>query len=136
MARITDHLHMTTDVAFKQVAQGQGLLTRESNNTVTGQSSWGFYHIWVWWPSWSCDLETLFTSAEQLLSGLCILLSAILVCLKKSSYHNPRGGAIFDPWGMTGRISVKLNMTLLHIKYTSFVSCGCREDFFMYFHYK
>ena len=29
-------------------------------------------------------------------------------------------------------------MTLLHIKYTSFVSCGCREeDFFpMYFHYK
>ena len=27
-------------------------------------------------------------------------------------------------------------MTLLHIKYTSFVSWGCREDFFMYFHYK
>ena len=28
-------------------------------------------------------------------------------------------------------------MTLLHIKYTSIVSCGCREeDFFMYFHYK
>ena len=27
-------------------------------------------------------------------------------------------------------------MTLLHIKYTSFVSCGCREeDFFVYFHY-
>ena len=28
-------------------------------------------------------------------------------------------------------------MTLLHIKYTSFVSYGCREEeFFMYFHYK
>ena len=28
-------------------------------------------------------------------------------------------------------------MTLLHIKYTTFVSCGCRvEDVFMYFHYK
>ena len=28
-------------------------------------------------------------------------------------------------------------MTLLHIKYTSFVSCGCREEyFFMHFHYK
>ena len=28
-------------------------------------------------------------------------------------------------------------MTLLHIKYTTFVSCGCRvEDFFMNFHYK
>ena len=38
---------------------------------------------------------------------------------------------------MIGRIYVELNMTLLHIKYTSFVSCGCREeDFFMYFHYK
>ena len=27
-------------------------------------------------------------------------------------------------------------MTLLHIKDTSFVSSSCREDFFMYFHYK
>ena len=27
-------------------------------------------------------------------------------------------------------------MTLLYIKYTSFVSCCCRKDFFMYFHYK
>ena len=29
-----------------------------------------------------------------------------------------------------------LHLTLLHIKYISFVSCGCTEDFFMYFHYK
>ena len=36
--------------------------------------------------SWFCDLETLLTSAEQLLSGLCILLPNILVHLKKSSY--------------------------------------------------
>ena len=28
-------------------------------------------------------------------------------------------------------------MALLYIKYTSFVSCCCRKDFFfMYFHYK
>ena len=27
-------------------------------------------------------------------------------------------------------------MTMLYIKYTSFVSCCCREDFFVYFHYK
>ena len=26
-------------------------------------------------------------------------------------------------------------MALLYIKYTSFVSCCCREEFFMYFHY-
>ena len=49
----------------------------ESTSTVTGQSNWGFYHIWVWCPSWSCDLETLLTSAEELLSGMCILFSAI-----------------------------------------------------------
>ena len=36
---------------------------------------------------------------------------------------------------MIGRISVELNMTFLHIKYASFVSCGCREDFFMYFYH-
>ena len=27
-------------------------------------------------------------------------------------------------------------MTMLYIKYTSFVSCCCREDFFIYCHYK
>ena len=27
-------------------------------------------------------------------------------------------------------------MIMLYIKYTSFVSCCCREDFFIYFHYK
>ena len=27
-------------------------------------------------------------------------------------------------------------MTMLYIKYTSFVPCCCREDFFIYFHYK
>ena len=21
----------------------------------------GFYHIWAWWPSWSCDLDFLYT---------------------------------------------------------------------------
>ena len=20
----------------------------------------GFYHIWAWWPSWSCDLDYLY----------------------------------------------------------------------------
>ena len=27
-------------------------------------------------------------------------------------------------------------MTMMYIKYTSFVSCCCIEDFFIYFHYK
>ena len=94
------------------------------------------------WPSWSCDLETLLTSAEELLSGLCILFSAILVHVKKSSktnkvrVHDPQGGAIFDTRGKIGRIYVELHITMLYIKYTSFVSCCCREDLFINFHYK
>ena len=53
-------------------------------------------------------------------------------------YNDPQDGAIFDPRGMIGRIYmyVELHMTLLSIKYTSFASCCCREDFFMHFHYK
>ena len=42
----------------------------------------------------------------------------------------------FDPRGKIGRIYVELHVTLLYIKYTSFVLCCCREDFFIYFHYK
>ena len=48
----------------------------------------------------------------------------------------PRGGAIFDPRGKIGRNYVELHMTILYIKYTGFVSCCCREDFFIYIHYK
>ena len=46
------------------------------------------------------------------------------------------GGAIFDPRGKIGRIYGELHMTMLCIKYTRFVSCCCREDCFIYFHYK
>ena len=55
---------------------------------------------------------------------------------RSGSYNDPQGGAIFDPRGKIGRIYVQLHMTMLYIKYTSFVSCCCREDFFIYFHYK
>ena len=48
----------------------------------------------------------------------------------------PGDRAIFDPRGMIGRIYVELHMALLYIKYTSLVSCCCREKFYMYFHYK
>ena len=58
------------------------------------------------------------------------------LCLLVPSYNDPRGGAIFGPRGKIGRIYVELHMTMLYIKYTSFVSCCCREDFFIYFHYK
>ena len=55
---------------------------------------------------------------------------------RSGSYNDPGGWAIFDPRGKIGRIYVELHMTMLYIKYTSFVSCCCREDFFIYFHYK
>ena len=85
---------------------------------------------------------------SSVLSGLCILLSATLAHLKKNhhtrsvSYNDPppppppppRGGAIFDPRGMIGRIYVELHMTLLHI-IQIYKLCVMR-DFFMYFHNK
>ena len=52
------------------------------------------------------------------------------------SYNDPRGGAIFEPRGKIDRIYVELHMEMLYIKYTSFMSCCCREDFLLYFHYK
>ena len=48
---------------------------------------------------------------------------------RSGSYNDPLDGAIFDPRGKIGRIYVELHMTMLFIKYTSFVSCCCREDF-------
>ena len=48
--------------------------------------------------------------------------------------NDPRGGAIFDPRGMIGRIYIEDHYILLHTKYESFGPCGFRgEDLFMFF---
>ena len=47
--------------------------------------------------------------------------------------NDPRGGAIFDPRGMIGRIYIEDHYTLLHTKYESFGLCGFGEEFFMFF---
>ena len=44
--------------------------------------------------------------------------------------NDPRGGAIFDPSGMIGRIYKEDHYTLLQAKYESFGLCGFGEDFF------
>ena len=47
--------------------------------------------------------------------------------------NDPKGGAIFDPMGMIGRIYIKDHYTLLHTKYESSGLCGFREeDFFIF----
>ena len=47
--------------------------------------------------------------------------------------NDPRGGGIFAPRGMIGRIYIEDHYTLLHTKYESFGPCGFGEDFFMFF---
>ena len=46
--------------------------------------------------------------------------------------NDPRGGAIFDPRGMIGRIYEKDHYTLLHTKYEGSVPCGFAEEDFFY----
>ena len=50
--------------------------------------------------------------------------------------NNPRGGVIFYPRAMVGRIFKEDHYTLLHTKYESSGPCGfIEEDFFIYFPY-
>ena len=54
---------------------------------------------------------------------------------KSMGANDPRGGAIFDPRGMIGRIYIEDNYTLLHTKYEGSGPCGFgEEDFFMPHH--
>ena len=50
--------------------------------------------------------------------------------------NDPRGGAIFDPNGMVGRIYKEDHYTLLHTKYERSGLCvfGEEDFFFMFFH--
>ena len=52
---------------------------------------------------------------------------------KSMGANDPRGGAIFDPRGMIGRIYKEDHYTLLHTKYESFGSCGFGEEDFLCF---
>ena len=52
---------------------------------------------------------------------------------KSMGANDPRGGVIFDPRGMVGRIYKEDQYTLLHTKYESSGPCGFREDFFLCF---
>ena len=47
--------------------------------------------------------------------------------------NDPRGGAIFDPRGMIGRIYLEDHSTLLHTKDESFWPCGFGEEDFLSF---
>ena len=69
--------------------------------------------------------------------GLVVSEKKIFLCFshcKSMGANDPRGGAIFDPRGMIGRIYIEDHYTLLHTKYESFGPCGFgEEDFFMFF---
>ena len=53
---------------------------------------------------------------------------------KSMGANDSRGGAIFDPRGMIGRIYIEDHYKLLHTKYESFGPCGFgEEDFFLCF---
>ena len=52
---------------------------------------------------------------------------------KSMGDNDPRGGAIFDPRGMLGRIYKEGHYTLLQTKYESCGSCDFGEDCFIFF---
>ena len=72
--------------------------------------------------------------------GLVVSEKKIFLCFshcKSMGANDPRGGAIFDPRGMIGRIYIEDHYTLLHTKYESFGPCGFgEEDFFCFSHCK
>ena len=66
---------------------------------------------------------------------LCLLVSEKKIVLpfshcKSMGANDPRGGAIFDPRGMVGRIYKEDHYTLIHTKYESSGPCGFGEYFF------
>ena len=69
--------------------------------------------------------------------GLVVSEKKIFLCFShcmSMGANDPRGGIIFDPRGMVGRIYKEDHYTLLHTKYESSGPCGFgEEDFFMFF---
>ena len=67
--------------------------------------------------------------------GLVVSEKKIFLCFshcKSMGANDPRGGAIFEPRGMIGRIYKKDHYTLLHTKYEGSGPCGFGEEDFFY----
>ena len=67
--------------------------------------------------------------------GLVVSEKKIFLCFSHCKFMgvtDSRGGVIFDPRGMNGRINKEDHYTLLHTKYESFGSCGFGEEDFFY----
>ena len=80
---------------------------------------------------------TLLQTKYESSIGLVVTEKKIFLCFshcKSMGANDPRGGAIFDPRGIIGRIYKEDHYTLLHTKYESSGPCGFgEEDFFMFF---
>ena len=64
-----------------------------------------------------------------------VVSEKIFLCFshcKSMGANDPRGGAIFDPRGMIGRIYKKDHYTLLHTKYEGSGPCGFEEEDLFY----
>ena len=68
--------------------------------------------------------------------GFLVSEKKIFLCFshcKSMGANDPRGGVIFDPRAMVGRIYKEDHYTLLHTKYQSSGPCGFgEEDFFIF----
>ena len=77
------------------------------------------------------NLKLLHTKIKGI--GLVVSEKKAFVCFSHCKYmyigaNDPRGGAIFDPRGMIGRIYKGNYYTLLSTKYKSSGLCGFREE--------
>ena len=48
----------------------------------------GFYHIWAWWPTWSCDLDHLYIISFSFTRRLYIKFDLIVTVLEKKIFEN------------------------------------------------
>ena len=87
-----------------------------------------------WQDSYIEDHYTLLHTKYES-SGPCGFREEDFLCFShcmSMGANDPRGGAIFDPRGMVGRIYKEDHHTLLHIKYESSGPCSFgEEDFFL-----
>ena len=85
---------------------------------------------WTVWTPWArlagFKKRTTIHCYTQNMKALDLVVSVkIFSCFshrKSMGAIDPRGGSIFDPRGMIHRIFVKLHITILHTKYSSFGS--------------
>ena len=138
-AGLAGFIKRTTIHCYTQNMKALGLVVSEKIFSCFSHDAPGAGPVWTpgAWLAGFIKRTSIHCYTQNMKALGLVLSEKIFLCFShcmSMRANDPRGGAIFDPRGMVGRIYKEDHHTLLHTKYESSGPCGFGKDFLCFSH--